>query len=204
MGRGWDTFEKMPKGGFFDVEYMCSPEDRNFQFRQQCLEKYGCWSLDVAEEEVLWWAALSEAPEDVLEFLEFLTANFADVFEAFTAIDGVGGNGVITRKEFAEGYKEIGCKKFEGENELERINAVFRYLDPSGEGEVSRDEWAVLDQFWKEIKLSIHEFVSFCSRHFGEELANTWEFLDDDGSGEIDQDEWVEAIRKLGYFGPAV
>lgn len=110
---------------------------------------------------------------------------------------------MITRKEFEEGYHEIGCNKFEGPDEHERINAVFRYLDPSGEGEVSREEWAILDQFWKEIKLSIHEFVSFCSRHFGEELANTWAFLDDDGSGEIDQDEWVEAVKKLGYFGPA-
>lgn len=40
--------------------------------------------------------------------------------------------------------------RFKGPNEKERIGAVFRYLDPGGEGNVSIQEWQILDQLWKE------------------------------------------------------
>merc|ERR1712048_1407903 len=29
--RSWESFERMPKTGQFQVQYMCAPEDRNFK-----------------------------------------------------------------------------------------------------------------------------------------------------------------------------
>lgn len=38
---------------------------------------------------------------------------------------------------------------------------------------------------------------------FGDELEFAWEELDDDGSGELSEDEWFQAVKRIGYFGPA-
>lgn len=155
----------------------------------------------------MWWAALQEAPEDVLEYLSFLVTRFDSLSSAFLAIDGPGGNGVITLREFEEGYTSMKCKKFQGPNNLPdwpRIQAIFRYLDPSGEGQVSMGEWNVLDLLWKEIQLSITEFIQFCERTFGDDLGETWANMDEDQGGEIDLNEWTTACSKFGYFGPVV
>jgi len=164
---------------------------------------YGEFNMNVPESEVMWWTGLMEVTEDVLDLLEFCIGNFKSMDQAFSAIDGEGGNGVISLREFEEGLQEMGCKKFKGKNEKERVSAVFRYLDPGGEGSVSRDEWGVLSQLWCEYQLCITEFVAFLTRTFGNDLADSWEYLDDDGSGELTCDEWVDSCLALDYFGPA-
>jgi Ran GTPase-activating protein (RanGAP) involved in mRNA processing and transport len=201
--RSWESFEKMPTGGHFTVSYVCSPEDRNYAARRSLYETYG-YRVGVPEDEVMWWAALNAAPEDVVEYLAFITAKCGSVQAAFLEIDGEGGNGVISLREFEEGYAEMGCQKFKGPGEKERVRGIFRYLDPSGEGQVSSDEFNMLELLWQEIKLSITEFVQFCERTFGDDLQATWVFMDDDGGGEIDLQEWVDACQKVGFFGPVV
>lgn len=42
------------------------------------LEKYGNYECEVEEEAVMWWASVYEVPNDVLEYLEFLTYKFYD------------------------------------------------------------------------------------------------------------------------------
>jgi len=153
---------------------------------------------------VLWWAALNEAPPDVLEFLEFCVSRFTDIHEIFRLMDGPGGNGVLTVGEFEEGIKRLRCKKFKGPDQSQRLDAIFRYLDPSGEGTVSRSEWEVLNQLWREIRLSIAEFVRFLERSYGGSLADAWQALDDDGSGSISEDEWRAGCTRIGYFGPVL
>ncbi|CAK9111135.1 unnamed protein product, partial [Durusdinium trenchii] len=157
-------------------------------------------------------AGLNEVGEDVLDLLEFFISRYNHVNEAFHHIDGgvregEGGNttsnGELTLREFEAGLRDIGCHKFRGPNEKERIGAVFRYLDPGGEGNVSLQEWQILDQLWKEFVLSIQEFVQFLIYAFGDELEFAWEELDDDGSGELSEDEWFGAVKRIGYFGPA-
>lgn len=208
--RGWDAFEKMPKDGHFEVLYLCSADERNFKYRKHLLESFSRVKTGSSEQDVLWWASLTEAPPDVVEFLEWITTRWpphehpSPAKAAFRAIDGPGGNGLITLKEFQEAYKELGCKKFKGANENQRILTVFRYLDPSGEGQVSRGEWAVLEALGQEIQLSIFEFVQFCMRTFGEDLQDAWEVLDEDESGEVDEEEWSAALARLGFFGPSL
>merc|ERR1719201_3207004 len=98
------------------------------------------FNMDVEEDKVMWWTGLQEPPEDVLDLLEFLLGNFKDPMDAFLNIDGPGGNGVVTLREFEEWISDISCKKFEGKDEMQRIETVFRYLDPGGEGSVSKEE----------------------------------------------------------------
>jgi len=68
---------------------------------------------------------------------------------------------------------------------------------------VSRAEWNILGQLWKEFDLSIREFVHFLTLTFGEDLADAWTALDDDGSGELTEEEWMSAVLNIGYFGPS-
>lgn len=106
-------------------------------------------------------------------------------------------------REFEEGINDVGCKKFRGKDETSRIQALFRYLDPGGEGTVSREEWAILEQLRKEYILCITEFVQFLQRTFGNDLAVAWDFLDSDNSEELSLEEWLHSCQAIGYFGPA-
>jgi len=152
---------------------------------------------------VKWWTGLTECPGHVLEFLEFLIGRVPNVKKAFTLIDGIGGGGSLTLRELENGIDDLGCQKFEGSGKKQAIGAIFRYLDPGGEGSISLDEWMVLDQLWKELELSIREFVQFMCMMFGEDLEECWDALDEDCSGEMDLGEWLDAVDRIGYFGPA-
>jgi Ca2+-binding EF-hand superfamily protein len=201
--QSWKTFEKMPKGGTISMSYVCSPDDRRYNIRRKFYEMYGHRD-GVSETEVMWWAALNQAPEDVLEYVSFLVSKYGSPKDVFAEIDGPRGNGVVTLREFEESYAEMKCHKFKGKDETHRIQSVFRYLDCGGGGEVSQDEWNVLELLWQETKLSITEFVQFCERTFGNDLDETWNFMDADGGGQIDLEEWVTACEKVGFFGPVV
>ncbi|CAK8985613.1 Uncharacterized protein SCF082_LOCUS211 [Durusdinium trenchii] len=201
--RSWDQFARMPKEGIFHFTYKCSPQDRKFALRKSLLLQYGKWKVDVAESEVTWWAAANEAPEDVLEFLFWLRAKFQDTNKAFEAFDGVDGNGVLGLREFEEGMRLLKCRKFKGKDEKQRWTDIFRFLDPSGEGQVSKDEFLTLDTFWAEVEFSIREFMDWANRIFGKDLKRLWKALDEDGGGSIQRDEWESSLDKVGYFGPS-
>lgn len=160
----------------------------------------GPWPISYGE--ILWWTSLTDAPDDVLEFLEFLMSQFSDLDKAFAAIDGPDGNGVVTLMEFEVGAKKLKCPKFQ--NDRQRIVNVFRYLDPGDQGSVSRTEWGVLKELAKELQMSIQEFLTFLHRMFdGDFLGAAWELLDDDNSGSVSKEEWNDAVQqRLKYFGP--
>ncbi|CAE7519254.1 unnamed protein product, partial [Symbiodinium pilosum] len=201
--RSWDTFARMPQDGSFRFTYKCSPQDRRFALRRNLLMQFGKWKVDVKEEDVNWWAAAAEAPEDVLEFLFWMRAKFNDTLKAFEAFDGSDGNGLLGLREFEEGMRHLKCQKFRGRDEKQRWTAIFRFLDPSGEGQVSKDEFLTLDSFWAEVELSIREFMGWAERMFGSDLRALWNALDEDESGSIQRHEWEEVLDKVGYFGPS-
>jgi len=202
--RSWEALEKVPKSGVLTVTYVCASEKRNFQKRKQLYETFGYRSLMVEVDDVMWWSSLTSAPADVIEFLEFLVCRFDNMRDAFVAIHSGEATGTVSLREFEDAYGQLGCKKFKGDQQMRRIETVFRFLDVSGEGTVSLDEFMVLDQMFKEILYSVEEFVDFCVRTFGLDPGDTWLFIDDDESGDIDENEWVVACAKTGYLGNAM
>eukprot|EP00930_Biecheleria_cincta_P035389 TRINITY_DN24342_c0_g2_i1.p1 TRINITY_DN24342_c0_g2~~TRINITY_DN24342_c0_g2_i1.p1 ORF type:complete len:1419 (-),score=214.24 TRINITY_DN24342_c0_g2_i1:1039-5295(-) len=208
--RGWAEYDKLPPDGVFKCRYVCAPEDRKVEHRRKLAETFAFWNPNFRDEDISWWTGLSEVGEDILDLLEFFISRYSHVNQAFRDIDGGVGqnsdansNGELTLREFQNGLRDIGCKKFSGPNEQQRIANIFRYLDPGAEGSVSLNEWQILDQLWKEFDLSIREFVQFLVFAFGDDLYEAWTALDDDGSGELSEAEWFEAVEKIGYFGPA-
>ncbi|CAE6931285.1 Vti1b, partial [Symbiodinium sp. KB8] len=142
---------------------------------------------------------------DILDLLEFLISRFSNVDEAFRKIINTSDTKtpLITLRVFQAALVALDCGKFKGPDENQRLAAIFRYLDPGGEGSISQNEWRVLGQLWNEFDLTIREFVQFLQIAFGEDLQDAWEALDDDQSGELSEEEWFEAVEKIGYFGPA-
>lgn len=203
--RSWET--KIPDFGVFKCQYVCSPDDRQFGFRKELAKKYGYLAREISEKDVNWWTGLNEPPADVIDLLEFMISRVRNMDEAFDIIDGgepgCTSNSELTLREFESGLKNMGCKKFEGRDEVTRIAAIFRYLDPGGEGTVSKNEWNVLEQLWREFDLTIKEFVQFLQFAFGPDLSDAWNALDDDGGGELTEDEFLEGCEAIGYFGPA-
>eukprot|EP00929_Paragymnodinium_shiwhaense_P020102 TRINITY_DN13507_c0_g2_i1.p1 TRINITY_DN13507_c0_g2~~TRINITY_DN13507_c0_g2_i1.p1 ORF type:complete len:1554 (+),score=406.14 TRINITY_DN13507_c0_g2_i1:199-4860(+) len=202
--RGWDSFEKMPKSGVFKVAYVCGPEQRSFKARCAFQESLGGCEVKVNEPEVMWWAFVHDAPDDVLDFLRFLSSKYKDFQKAFKAVDGHEGTGQITLHSFREGLNRIGCQIFKGRDENHRLQTVFRYLDPTGEGQVSRDEWGELGLLKAEMILSCTELFQFLSRMFRNDMKAAWSNV---AGGpfqtSLTEEEWCTALGELGYFGPA-
>lgn len=202
--RSWAKFDEMPKAGQFSGMYVCAPEDRKYKYRCQLLRSYTAWTAPEKASEVKWWVVMSETPEDVQRFNDFVVTHFESTKSAFEFIDGDDGNGLITRKEFEEGILRMECHKFRRPDDTydkDRITKVFRYLDPSGEGQVSPGEFSILDMLGAEVKLSIGEFVQYLTRNFGHNLQDAWKEFDEDDNGEIDYNEWMRQLDVLGYYG---
>jgi len=202
--RLWENLDRLPTSGVFRATYICAPEDRNFTARKSMMEKFGWWKLMVPEKSVVWWTGLTEAPIDVQIFMQWLISRFADINETFTRFQH---GGKITLREFEDTLAELNCDRFRGVDGPSRVQAVFRFLDPSGEGGVSQFEWQVLEQLYQEMTLSLEEFVWFLAyvyNHHPTFLEQAWSALDEDGSGEISEEEWHSLVKKrLRYFGPS-
>lgn len=201
LPESWQTFENISRSGTLTLRYECSPDDRNYEFRASLLETYG-YVQPPLEHEVLWWSSITTCPPDVVEFVEFLNASFESLTDAFEAL--IGTSDAVSLQDFEDGVlTNMRCRKFNGPQERERVRDVFRYLDPSGEGLISHNEWRVLDQIFKEVQLCIKEFVQFCERTFGISWPKIWNAIDVDGSGEINAEEWKDICKSYGFFGPS-
>lgn len=199
----WLSLDKMPEEGVFHGHYMCAPENRKFEYRCSVMETNGFWTPPPSTKQVLWWADLSKAPPDVLEFMEWLCGRFKSLDKAYERFDGPGGSGKLARDKFNDALAALKCEKFKCRDKAEeqaRCRAVFDYLDPGKEGNISLDEWMAMDALLQEILLSASEFAGFLERHYGT-LSEAWSVMDDDGSDEISELEWVQAVQNLGYFG---
>merc|ERR1711870_49585 len=113
---------------------------------------------------------------------------------AFQFLDGKNGSGYLTMKKWMERFEDLKCNKFKGKDEPARIQAIFRYMDESGEGQVSLDEFQLIDEYWNEIQLSVNEFLQFCLRTYGN-LTEAWAALDEDQGGSIDEEEWHAVLE---------
>jgi Ca2+-binding EF-hand superfamily protein len=201
--RLWYNLEGMPQAGVFKTRYVCAPEDVKFHERRALCQKYGKQQAEVDSTEVSWWAALDEAPSDVVTYLAAIVAQYTDVRAAFIAIDGMDGDDIITLRDLEESLQSLHSALFHGPDQKSKAVTIFRHLDQSGEGQLSLTEFSVLEKLWKEVHLSIIEYTRCVARPFRGDLREAWKAIDADGSGDLDQDEWCEAARKFNYHGPA-
>eukprot|EP00927_Polykrikos_kofoidii_P035605 TRINITY_DN30169_c0_g1_i1.p1 TRINITY_DN30169_c0_g1~~TRINITY_DN30169_c0_g1_i1.p1 ORF type:complete len:1479 (-),score=279.44 TRINITY_DN30169_c0_g1_i1:135-4571(-) len=212
--RGWEVLANMPREGVFSCRYVCSPDDRAFKERRRCFGTYGLWASQAesfTEPEVRWCVALREAPPDVISYLYFTRARFSSVVELFKYIDGPEGNGVISARELEDSVKAMNCENFKGATEKKRIEGIFRFFDPHGDGEITSKSFHSLDLLWNENLLCIREFAEFFSRAplGGRHTAGCgaadawWKALDPEGRGEIKSADWRSAVERSGYFGVA-
>ncbi|CAE8600044.1 unnamed protein product [Polarella glacialis] len=84
----WQDLERMPTAGVFRMTYTCAADNRKFANRKVFMERFGFFKRPFQETDTMWWSSLSEAPEDVREFMEFLIGNFPDLIKPFEVIDG--------------------------------------------------------------------------------------------------------------------
>jgi hypothetical protein len=196
----WEHIESLPAAGKLSFSFVCSADDRKMSLRRDLSKKYGGWNVkEGIGKEIIWWSQLDVVPQPVLNFLFYCMKEFKnDAYNAFVAIDGPGGNGQVSFIEMREAVETWGWGKFKSNPDL--IRQVFRYLDPDGGGEISLAEWGVMNQLFKELLLSILEFLDFIDRAFVDFDA-AWNQLDADGSGGIDEEEWSDAVKSIGFFG---
>jgi len=196
------SMDKMPTQGTFQGTYVCTPEERDFKNRKQVLQTYGFWQCSASEEKVSWWSALDTIPEDILKFLEWILPRYADLAAAFEAIDESippeerASKKSMTTQEFEDAITALGP----GNLTSTEIQSVFKYLDPSGEAVITKEQYKSLQPPWNEIRLSISEFVKLMQRKCGNTVPAWWEAL---GVDEVKSDEWGAAARKMGFFGTA-
>eukprot|EP00930_Biecheleria_cincta_P031071 TRINITY_DN21553_c0_g1_i1.p1 TRINITY_DN21553_c0_g1~~TRINITY_DN21553_c0_g1_i1.p1 ORF type:complete len:1454 (-),score=237.36 TRINITY_DN21553_c0_g1_i1:50-4411(-) len=210
--RTWGDVDKIPSVGTLKLTYVCSPEDRSFQARKKLYETYYYQELNISENDILWWSLASLAPQDVLDFLEYLDQRFSNVQAAFDFFVGRDGNQKLTLRALEAGiYKTDFFQQLQGpskdvEDADKRIQVIFRYLDAGGSGFVTLDGWLILQQLLDDMEVDIREFVHFLARLFdcaSDSLEQSWRLLDADGSGSISQSEWDTAlVNNLQYFGP--
>lgn len=204
--RGWETERGMPTSGVFSATYVCAPECSNFTERRRLCKRFSRWGIGIhsyLDPSFTHWGSLSNAPPDVIKYLKALKAKYVNTQAAFRAIDGVGGNGVISLREFEENIQDLGCPVLAGSSNKQRVVDLYRYLDANETGNLSKQEWCVLDHLWNEVSLSIKEFHDCICEHFRGDLMAAWEEMDEDHSGTLDEQEWRAASEKFGYLGPA-
>eukprot|EP00927_Polykrikos_kofoidii_P047541 TRINITY_DN41755_c0_g1_i1.p1 TRINITY_DN41755_c0_g1~~TRINITY_DN41755_c0_g1_i1.p1 ORF type:complete len:1453 (+),score=233.52 TRINITY_DN41755_c0_g1_i1:244-4602(+) len=205
--RLWEQFDKMPIEGIFRATYVCAPENRKFADRAALLERFGYWKAP-EEEDVSWWATLHDSPRDVVSFVEFCYSRFKSVWPPFDIICSPESSDQASARDFEDGLDAINCHKFDGKDKKERIAGIIRYLDPSGEEQVTRAAWGMLELLLKENQLHIREFAEFCVRMFGD-LKPAWRELKN-ASGDVGDDvqaltleQWSVSCKAIGYHGPS-
>merc|ERR1711924_326649 len=81
------------------------------------------------------------------------------------------------------------------------LSAVYRFLDPNHDSEVSFKEFNVLAGIWSELQQSTYEFVEHLKDRFGS-LLKAWDYADEDKSGEMDVHEFTTLARRWHFDGP--
>jgi hypothetical protein len=218
--RGWLQYESIPSFGKFSCRYLCAPENRRYETRRQNAEKFGNYKVDAKESEVMWWTGLMEVPVEVISAMAIIMAKYGSPEQAFSDIDGLKGNGLISMGELTKWLakddfvsRRLARSSFVSQEKSDMTNRIsddrepgvvlFRYLDRSGEGTISKQEWSLLNQVWREFDCCARELVAFLVLAFGSNFNDYWQILDTSGDNQVDMQEWLNAVEDIGYFGPA-
>eukprot|EP00439_Symbiodinium_sp_Y106_P069822 s1963_g12.t1 len=177
--RSWMNFESVPTSGRIKVTYVGGKDTRNWTYRKKLYDSLASCCLALAFLLVQWWSSLTEAPEEVIKFLQLLVGKFSDFDEAFTFMDGgVRGNGVINLKELHDPRQH--GRRGKGER---------------GKGKERAAEWTELADLYKEVTMRLNEFALFLERCWACEQ-------DPEGVGSMSRSKFEGAVRdQLGFLG---
>ncbi|CAJ1409660.1 unnamed protein product [Effrenium voratum] len=196
--RAWARYSDCPKAGFFRAKYAVAPEKRSVKTRTEFLATYGRWRAPaLAKEDICWWSQLSDVSLDVIRFLEVICEKYPDLKEAFRDIDGEGGNGGISILEFEEYCERVVDSRF-SKNRRDRFRAIFRFLDATMEGNISMEEWGLLDTVKCELDRQTHDLHAFLLHRFKGGLEQAWDAW---ATSRITQEQWKRQLDEAGYFG---
>lgn len=205
MPRSWISFPKMPHAGKLSANYVCSAAARCLRLRMELLVSLGLWELpEIGESDITWTTSLADTPPDVLELVDYLIGACPDLKVAFRRVDGEQGHGQINLREFQVGIGErLEFRKSKGPDEAQRVERIFRYLDPDGSGQISDIEWYKLSLILEEICRCIVDLVQHLHGTYGDAfLSLIWANFDRERRGRLNMEKWQDAAQRVGFFGP--
>jgi len=224
----WDQFDNVATQGYVELSYACSMENVKLKMRQRLAATVGGWghlSDDQAQlaSSIVWWATLDSVPEEVVKVIVFMIRNFSSINAAFAGLNGDGDNS-LNHKEFVHNLARVGCcrtKKIKEQGyvvpdsqalmqetydlddaaQIEQLTIVYRFLDTSNDGEISRKEFDALERIWKELHQSMVEFKNDMVTCYGS-LGEAYEQADEDNSDALSYDELLVLVKATRFVGP--
>eukprot|EP00931_Biecheleriopsis_adriatica_P034888 TRINITY_DN20125_c0_g1_i1.p1 TRINITY_DN20125_c0_g1~~TRINITY_DN20125_c0_g1_i1.p1 ORF type:complete len:1674 (+),score=304.30 TRINITY_DN20125_c0_g1_i1:79-5022(+) len=101
----------------------------------------------------------------------------------------------LTPAEAAEFYDPSDTKQHE------QLSNVYRYLDTSLDGDISRAEFGALERIWNELRQAMHEFKMLLAIHYGKVEDAYWD-NDHDDDRRIGIHEFEVMAARSCYKGP--
>lgn len=225
----WAELENIPTQGLVQCTYTCSVDRQNLKARRRLAASVGGWT-NLPDTTFDFWSCLEDVPVEVLKVVTFMIRTWKSTDAAFSALNTQPDN-MLNHKEFVDGLTKAGCCKpkrrrvpaflpqststtssarlmpsprsedEEDATQLETLSSVFRYLDTSHDGDISRKEFETLERVWRELHQSIYELKRDLEVFYGS-LQQAFEAIDLDESGAISFEEFKKCVQATHFDGP--
>eukprot|EP00439_Symbiodinium_sp_Y106_P063596 s756_g9.t2 len=213
LPKSWENPEKVPSRGAVSATYRCIPEERNISFRKQLQMQFGGWKLvTISKQSVMWCASKAEVPEDVLSLLHHVlrepARNGSHTYSTDAGFDLLASQvnkTALTRQDLLQALFSWGfLPSIDDELVLHRADAIFDFFVPGRQKFLSRREWSILEELWRETQQQLHDLARFTARKFGSKpTEKLWSAVAGEGEGSLSLAEWSRAIKeKLSFHGP--
>ncbi|CAJ1340418.1 unnamed protein product, partial [Effrenium voratum] len=223
--KSWDDMDNIPTQGLVQCTYNCAVDRQNLKARRRLASNVGGW-IYLPDTPFDFWSCLEDVPPDVLKVVMFMIRTWKSTDAAFSALN-VQPDNMLNHKEFVEGLTKVGCCKTrrprqkgnlltmsagargmlspkedeEDSAQVEAISSVFRYLDTSHDGDISRKEFETLERVWRELQQSMYELKRDLDVFYGS-LQKAFEAIDVDESGAISFQEFRKCVEATHFDGP--
>mmetsp|Transcript_78708 Transcript_78708/g.138856 ORF Transcript_78708/g.138856 Transcript_78708/m.138856 type:complete len:1576 (+) Transcript_78708:47-4774(+) len=224
----WENFDAINTQGNVELSYACSMENVKLKTRRRLAATVGGWGNLPDDQATLassinFWATLESVPEEVVKVIVFMIRNYSSINSAFGKLNGDGDNS-LNHKEFVSNLQRVGCCRSKKVKEqmtgfvlqdsqalesydehdsvqYEQLSSVYRFLDSSNDGEISRKEFDALERIWKELHQSMYEFKKDMETCYGT-LSSAYETADEDGSDALSFEEFTILVQATRFDGP--
>eukprot|EP00931_Biecheleriopsis_adriatica_P056620 TRINITY_DN33555_c0_g1_i1.p1 TRINITY_DN33555_c0_g1~~TRINITY_DN33555_c0_g1_i1.p1 ORF type:complete len:1653 (+),score=370.35 TRINITY_DN33555_c0_g1_i1:89-5047(+) len=221
----WNDYNGIPSRGLFQCTYVCSVERTNPKLRRKMASSIGCWvELPEGEAKLETWSSMDEVPESVVKVITFMIRKWNSIDAAFTYCNA--GIEHLNKQEFVLRLAKAGCCKSkkagskkakrakhhqlqsqedeydpDDEKQHHALSEVYRFLDTSNDGDISRKEFENLDRVWRELQQTMYEFKHVMERYYGS-LEQAYESIDTNRNGEMSFHEFKQCVELTDFIGP--